>query len=481
VRQVVVNLIDNAVKFTQRGVIALRTTLDKDVVTVLVSDTGPGIPLEEQTAIFDEFRHGKRTAALGYGGLGLGLAICKRLVKLQGGQIGVRSSGKDGEGATVYFTIPRLQKPACLYEQQAVSCDQKVLLGVKKLGSEKPLHEYLSQRGFDVMVVEVDSFHDWAMPMMTSLPKAVVLDSEIADEEGWRILKLLRENPITKEVPVLFYALKDDRAGGSVLELDYLLKPLGLTELAQALERQGLGQSAEDRTVLIVDDELYVLEMYARMVEMWAPGVQVLQARSGRQAIDLIRQHQPHLVILDLIMPGMDGFEVLEMMRGEASSRDIPVIVLTGQVMTQETMARLNTRVTSVLQKELFSLPEMLAHIEAALNRDKNVGGTAQCLVRKAMALIHEGYEETISLESMADQLGVSKEHLARCFREETGVTLVTYLNRYRVERAKRLLREKEKRVVDVALEVGFSSGAYFSRVFKQEVGKSPQAYRQDC
>lgn len=236
----------------------------------------------------------------------------------------------------------------------------------------------------------------------------------------------------------------------------------------------------EGRTILIADDDPHALDMYAHMVAMGAPETQVLKARSGREAIDMIQQACPDLVLLDLSMPEVDGFKVLETMQGEMR-RNVPVIVLTEQILTQADMARLYSNVTSILHKRLFSMVEILAHIEAALNRNKNLGGTAQRLARNAMAYIHEHYEETVSLESVAGHLGVSKEHLARCFREETGVTLGTYINRYRVERAKSLLQEKDKRVVDVAMEVGFSSGAYFSRIFKQEVGKPPQIYRQVC
>jgi YesN/AraC family two-component response regulator len=281
---------------------------------------------------------------------------------------------------------------------------------------------------------------------------------------------------------VVFYSLEESGDKGSVLELDYLSKPIGPNELMYALERQGLGSQCDsERTILVVDDEPHFLEMYTRMVRAWSPMIRVLKARNGREALDQIRQERPDLVLLDLMMPELDGFQVLEIMRSETASRDIPVIVLTGQVLTQENMARLNAGVASVLQKELFSVGEILSQMEVVLHRSKNVSGVAQSLARRAAAYIHTHYEEPVSLEDVAVHIGVSKEHLARCFREEMGVTLVTYRNRYRIERAKTLLREKEKRVVDVAMEVGFSSSAYFCRVFKQEVGKSPQAYRQTC
>jgi YesN/AraC family two-component response regulator len=291
----------------------------------------------------------------------------------------------------------------------------------------------------------------------------------------------LRENPLTKNIPVLFYSLEEERDSGSLLDLDYLTKPMSRAELARAIDRQGLKaiEGQDRKAILIVDDEPGVLEMHARIVETWSPECRVWKARNGREAIEMIRSERPDLVLLDLMMPELDGFGVLEMMQSDEISRDIPVIVLTGQVLTQEDMVRLNRGVTNVLKKGLFSIEETLAHVEAALARNKNLGSETQRLARKAMAYIHEHYTEPISLKDVARSVGISKEYLARRFHQETGVTLVTYLNRYRIGQAKARLEAGEKNLTEIALEVGFSSGPYFSRVFRQEVGMSPSEYRQ--
>ena len=142
-------------------------------------------------------------------------------------------------------------------------------------------------------------------------------------------------------------------------------------------------------------------------------------------------------------------------------------------------MARLNCGVASVLGKGLFSVKETLEHVEAALAHRRTVSAEARQLVLKAMAYIHAHYAEPILLSDLAAYVGLGERHLGRCFRRETGVTPITYLNRYRVQQAKALLELEDRSITEVAREVGFSDSSYFARVFRREVGVSPSAYRQ--
>ena len=480
-RQVVLNLVNNAVKFTAQGRVTLRISVNNETVTIEVSDTGLGILPEEQSVIFDEFRQSERTTALGYGGLGLGLAICKRLVELHGGSIGVRSSGKEGAGSTFYFTLPVMKNDAEARLPGTIPHDRTVLLLAERSGNGERLREYLVERGFAVEIVWIDASNSWLPYWLKSQPGAVILEQGTATEQGWEVMKALRENPVTRDTPVLFYSLDGEQDSGSVLELNYLTKPLNTADLRQALERREINKSAGEReeVILIVDDEPSTLELHARMIAAWSPEYRILKARNGREALDIIQDVHPDLVLLDLMMPELDGFGVLEAMRSDQPSRDIPVVVLTGQTLTLEDMANLGRGATSVLKKGLFSAKETLSHIEAALARSVTLGSEAQRIVRKAMVYLHEHYMESISLEDTARYVSMSKEYLARCFRQEMGITLVTYLNRYRVNQAKALLEEGGRNLTQIALETGFSSSAYFSRVFRQEVGMSPRDYMQ--
>jgi AraC-like DNA-binding protein len=132
-----------------------------------------------------------------------------------------------------------------------------------------------------------------------------------------------------------------------------------------------------------------------------------------------------------------------------------------------------------VLSKGLFSLEETLAHVDTALERNRKLSSDAQRLVRQAMAYIHQHYAESICRADLARHVALSEDYLTSCFRKELGVTPIAYLNRYRVHQARQLLTDTSKSVTEIALEVGFSDSGYFSRVFRREVGMSPEAYRQ--
>jgi AraC-like DNA-binding protein len=407
----------------------------------------------------------------------VGLAICRQLVELHGGQIGVRSSGEEDSGSTFYFTLPVIKGRAVEEPGGSVRV-QTVLLLTERASSGMRLQEHLVREGFEVETLCIDETADWLSQVLMSPPGAVVLDLP-ASERGWEIVQTLKENPTTQNIPVLFYSLLQD--SGSVLALDYLTKPMGAAALAQALQRHGLdaGGCKGERAILVVDDDPMILEMHTRIVQAHLPACRVLKATNGWIALEVMRQERPALVLLDLMMPELDGFGVLEAMQQDAAMREIPVIVLTAQTLTQPDMARLNRGVTTILEKGLFNAQETLAHIEQALAQSKNLGGEAQRIMRKVMAYIHEHYADPISRKDMAAYAGVSVRHLTRCFRQEVGVSSTTYLNRYRVKQAKQLLRMGDKNVTQVADAVGFSDSGHFARVFRRETGVSPRTYQQ--
>jgi len=280
---------------------------------------------------------------------------------------------------------------------------------------------------------------------------------------------------------VLFYSMDGEKDTGSMLALDYLMKPVGSDELLEALARQGWvsGEQGQVRTILVVDDDPGMLEMNSRMLQEHYPRHRVLKACDGRAALEILGKLQVHLVLLDLMMPEVDGFGVLAQMREMESTRETAVIVLTSKTLTEADMTSLSQGVAMVMGKGLYGAQEMLAHIETTLARSQRLGSESQRLVRKAMAYIHENYAGHLTREELARYVNASDGHLARCFRQETGLTPMTYLNRYRISQAQILLATTRQSVTAIALECGFSEVNYFSRVFHQGTGLAPLAYRR--
>lgn len=476
-RQVTLNLVHNAVKFTTAGEVRLGLIVSPESVTVEVRDTGLGIPPAEQDMIFDEFGRSQRSVSRGYGGLGLGLAICKRLVEMHEGTIGVRSTGQEGTGSTFYFTLPTVAAPDYVAELAARPAAADSVLVLTAQGDRgEPIRQHLSQRGIHVVVMQATS--EWLDRVALMAPNAIVLDKALASEHGWQIFQALHGNLATRAIPVLFYSQTDK--GAALFELDYLSKPVSPAELVHIVDQRLPVQDARNgaHTILVVDDAADTVEMHVRIVQAHSPLCQILKARNGREALDILQRERVHLVLLDLLMPEMDGFAVLEAMREAETMRDVPVIVLTGQVLSEGDMARLNRGVATVLAKGLFTLDETLAHVNAALERQRKLSDEARRLVRKAMAYVHQHYAEPISRRDLAQHVAMDDDYLTFCFRKEVGVTPVAYLNRCRVNQARLLLVETQKSITEIALDVGFSDSGYFSRVFHREVGQSPEAYR---
>ena len=485
-RQVALNLVSNAIKFTERGEVSLTLHADADSVTVTVRDTGMGITPGEQQAIFDEFRRSERSIERGYRGLGLGLSICKRLIALHNGSIGLRSSGQEGAGSSFFFTLPTVLAPQPQEATAAAPAQgspqmQRVLLLSPSDGNGDRLREHMAQRGVTVMVERMTETQRWLARLLATPPNAVVLDASGEHGAGysWDALKAIKGNAATRDIPVLFYAAGEN--GGAVLELDYLTKPIEIAELTRALDQQWLAadENASGRTVLVVDDDVETLDVHARIVQAHSPLNHVLKAHNGQEALDALRHTPVHLVLLDLTMPEMDGFAVLEAMRQNEAMRSVPVIVITGQTLSEAEMARLNQGVVTVLSKGLFNPDETLAHLASALERQQKLSSEAQRLVRKAMAYIQQSYPQPLARHNLAHYVGLSDDYLTYCFRQELGMTPIAYLNRYRVLQAQHLLRDTDKSVTEIAYDVGFSDSGYFSRVFRKEIGVSPEAYRR--
>jgi signal transduction histidine kinase/AraC-like DNA-binding protein len=477
-RQVLLNLISNAVKFTSAGQVQVDVSVLDQTVTVSVSDTGIGISPEEQGTVFNEFFRSRRAIESGYGGLGLGLAISKQLLEQHGGRIEVRSPGDLGGGSTFSFCLPVLSEADVtlkLPSASAVNANRVVILAE---GSEacQDLCGYLTSRGFEVDLLRVDEDPAWLSKIIQAPPAAIILEERLASREGWAMTGMLKRQSPSENIPVFAYSLDPAQDQGQLLELNYLPKPLKPDQLAKELERFRT-PAQKSQTVLVVDDDPGILEMHSRLIEQ--TGRQVLQAHNGREALTLIEQKTPDLILLDLMMPEMDGFAVLDELHARESTRGIPVIILTARILSDADLERCNQGVASILGKGLFTTGETLQHVEAALMRQHPLSRATQQLIRRAMTYIHTRYSEPLTREEIAEHIGISADYLTDCFRQELGITPTTYIRRYRIRQACELLRNSDQSITQVALAVGFSDSAHFARTFLREVGVTPKVYRR--
>ena len=475
-RQIVLNLISNAVKFTATGTVALEVEVGEQEVTVSVSDTGIGISAGEQESIFREFYRSERTIRSGFGGLGLGLAISKQLVEQHGGSIGVRSPGDLGRGATFSFTlkIAPTAGPASELDPALFAHSGHVAVVTHRAETGSLITAHLRESGVDVKWWNAEAEVEWTTHLLATPPAALILDQETAKEYGWKILEKLKRQASTDHFPVLVCSLDLENDRGEWLELNYLQKPLAPEQLDEQLARAG--ESNARRTVLVVDDDPGILDLHCRLVEQ--AGHRAVAARDGRAAMDALEHMLPDLILLDLMMPEMDGFAVLDALRTREATRDIPVIVLTARVLDEADIERLNRGVAAIMNKGLFNASETLNRIEAALARHRVLGGPTQRLVRHSMGFIHTHFAEPLTREQIASHINISPDYLTDCFRQELGVTPMAYLNRYRIRQARELLENSDLMITQVAFAVGFSESAHFTRTFQREVGLTPRAYR---
>jgi signal transduction histidine kinase/DNA-binding LacI/PurR family transcriptional regulator/DNA-binding response OmpR family regulator len=481
-RQILLNLISNATKFTLYGEVSLLVTCGDREVTIAVSDTGLGIPLEDQKNIFDEFHQSERTAARGYGGMGLGLAITRKLVELHGGKINLISTGKEGSGTTFYFTLPvqLCDNPIEeANEAEEIVTDSCVLVISPSQRSAQQLVDYLDRQGYRVNVA-IGPDSQWLDRALQNPCSAIVITCDFESDWGWEVMQRLKSQPDKQDLPILFYTLMDESDRGAFLDLNMMAKPFKADLVLHMIHQQGIfsgGDHNKIQTVLVVDDEVEFLRLHTQIIHDHLPNCRVMEAKNGQMALDVMHRIQPDLVLLDLMMPEMDGFGVLEAMQAQHSLRSIPVIVMTGQVLTEEMMLRLNRCVAGILNKGVFSVEETLNKIEHSLSRDKRLGSEPQRIARRTMVFIHKNYAEAVSRTDIAKSIGVNERYLTHCFRQEVGVTPMGYLNRYRVKVAVDLLDAGKKSITEIGLEVGFSSSAHFSRVFSQHMGVSPREY----
>lgn len=394
VRQILFNLLSNASKFTQQGIITLRVNLQAHAglqlipnlppapqsagwVIFQVQDTGIGMTPEQVERLFQPFIQADASTTRKYGGTGLGLAISRRFCQMMGGDIVVNS--ESGKGSTFTVMLPMQTRPPATVAHPIESTlatntaplqvrgnPEHPIASVLVIDDDADVRELIQRtlikEGFAVYAASnAEQGFQFAQQFH---PNVITLDVMMPGQDGWSLLTRLKTDSELRHIPVVMLTIVDDKNLGFALgATDYLTKPIDREHLVQTLKRQACANTPCE--ILIIEDDLNTAEMLRRLLN--GEGWRIRIAENGRVGLEAIQTTSPDVILLDLMMPEMDGFQFLEALYESNPRFNTPIIVITAKDLSAEDRQRLNGSVQRILQKGLYSretlLQEMCSYI----------------------------------------------------------------------------------------------------------------------
>jgi signal transduction histidine kinase/CheY-like chemotaxis protein len=373
-KQMVLNLVSNAIKFSpEGGLITIKAEQAGDRLQIVVADSGIGIGEADIKRIFHEFQQVDSGANRKQQGTGLGLTLTRSFATLHGGD--VRLESELGKGSRFTIDLPvggpdpqSVQKsPSHSSTESQVDMSRPLILVVEDdPASAELLARQIEQVGFRTQNARNGAD---AMDMARDLkPVAITLDILLPDIDGWEILTRLKRDEVTSDIPVIVVSVVDDPALGTALgALDYFVKPVEARALVSRLSNFNFRRKSNGRQthVLIVDDEAANREWLKNVLE--PAGFRVTVATGGREAIKLAKSGKPDLIMLDLLMPDVNGFDVVEALSGSEATRRIPIMVLTAKNLTEADIAQLNGHVSTILKRGSTGSVDLLAQLQLVM------------------------------------------------------------------------------------------------------------------
>jgi PAS domain S-box-containing protein len=378
VKQMLLNLLSNAIKFTpDGGSILIRGRQVDSWVEIAVSDTGIGIAAEDLGRLFTEFQQLDAGPGRHQEGTGLGLALTRRFAELHGGQVNVESAV--GTGSTFTLRLPleatALRAAAPLEPPQVTPTDMRrplVLVVDDNPQAAEILARHMGAGGFRIKVAHTGPE---ALKMARDLkPVAITLDILLPQVDGWEVLNRLKADEATRNIPVIVVSVVDNPALGRALgAFDYFVKPVDGKALLSRLGQYTFTNKvkSEPVRVLVVDDEQANLDLLEALLE--PAGFGVIRAGGGQEGIDLARSQVPDLILLDLMMPDLTGFDVVEALRADEATRSIPIMVLTAKALTEDDKRALNGQVAAIFQRNSVAGTELIAWLRRIVTQRQNL------------------------------------------------------------------------------------------------------------
>jgi len=372
-KQILVNLVSNAIKYSNpHGTVTVRVRRFVNEIEFEVKDEGVGIKPEDLTRLFQAFQQGKNAKG-SKEGTGLGLVITKRLVELHGGHITVESEW--GKGSSFRFRIPMVVAGEVVESADQllrIVGDQPVTLP----DGEKPLvliiednaqagqliQMYLQDAGYRTEIAKDGA--EGIEKAKRMKPNIITLDMIMPVKDGWQVMKELKRHPLCKNIPIIIISITDEKKlGFSMGAIDYFVKPVNKDELIRALRKVPLKVHAQKQhpKVLIIDDDRTASELIQVMLE--AEGYEVIKTMNGKEGVRLATSEAPDLIILDLIMPDISGFNVAYQLKQHQSTRQTPIIILTSMEVDEETKEQMAGFISTIMSKSRFTKKDLLREI----------------------------------------------------------------------------------------------------------------------
>lgn len=379
-KQVLYNLLSNAVKFTPKdGRISIECSQTGNCVILSVTDTGIGIRLENQQMIFEEFRQVEGSSDAARQGTGLGLAITKRLVEQQGGRIVVES--ELGQGSRFTFTLPAATTVAVVPAHSPAQPPPPATLGkplILVVDDEAATRELISSYlDPEYRTAMAASGPEAVKKAQELLPDAITLDLLMSEGNGFETLIALRKTPETANIPIIIVSIVDQKQVGFALgAVDYLVKPIRKPKLLETIRKHVHSRVDDDASILLVDDDPQTLELLEETLR--SAGYETQSVRSGARALEVLSSKLVGAVMLDLLMPGMNGFEVIRHIRQAPSLKELPVFIMTAKALTPEERGLLSRETQAMFQKDGSWHQQLLVEVGRLVQKRKRTKAAGQ-------------------------------------------------------------------------------------------------------